>query len=96
MNKRYIVKKAFEFGGSQYHIGQELSLYEVNSIPKDIIDDVLFTQDFSDINLALSFGLIFHSKVFPMQQYHEEETQTEILCRLQSEAKGCDTPHGSE
>ena len=87
--KRYIVKIPFVHSGKRYFTGKVIPHSELESIPIEVIEEKVYIQDYNDINLALTYGLIFHSTEFPFQQYHEEETREEMATRLKCEMEKC-------
>lgn len=87
--RRYIVKIPFKNLGKTYFTGEVIPHNKLRNIPREVIEKNVYIQDYNDIQLAITYGLIFLSKEFPFQQYFEEETRDEIIERLKCEMKKC-------
>lgn len=88
MKRKYIVLKPFK-AHKNYSPGDIIPHEELKFISREAIKQNVYIQDFTDINLALNYGLIFLSTEYPFPEGVEEETREQIECRLQCEMIKC-------
>ena len=83
MKRRYIVTKSFVNSTlGKLRVAYVVPHNKLKYLTEEEITENIFIQDYSQVRLPFNWGLIFLSKEFPFQQYHEDETRECIEQRL--------------